>query len=129
MTNANKVRALGSVNSLAHIFALAQDLKAPKADAPKYVTPDLSQYIGFYHPFPWNSPYFVTSWGDTLAMLYLPAQSIKHNLYFYRHITVDEFELLQDGEPTGETITFERDASGVVTGMMNNGQHHSKVIE
>lgn len=124
MSNANKVRALAFVNSLIYIFELAQAIKAPKTGSP-----DLSQYIGFYHPFPWNSPYFVTSWGDKLAMLYLPAQSIKHNLYFYQHTSGDEFELLHDGKPTGETIKFQRESSGAVKGVMNNGQYHSKKIE
>lgn len=124
MTNANKIRALAYVNSLAHIFALAEDMQMPETNSP-----GLSEYIGFYHPFPWNSPYFVTSWGNRLAILYLPAQTVKHNLYFYEQVSPDKFELLENGIGTGEMLQFVRNTAGQITQVVNNGQGHIKLIQ
>ncbi len=123
LINANRVRAAAYVNGLIRILKNFESIE--KEGQPEL---DLSQYLGFYDPSPWNSEYYVGKWGGGLVLLYLPAGSLKHSMYFYQHVEGDVFQLIENGKPSDQQIVFLRDEKGNVTKIKNEGNFHYRVI-
>ena len=48
-------------------------------------------------------------------------------MYRYRKVGVDTFQMLQDGELSSEIIVFNRDNSGKVRSVTNDGSIHNKL--
>ncbi len=120
LVNANRVRALRYVNSVIEIFNKAESISQSKTKKN-----DLSEYAGFYDLTPWNSEYYISPWGDGLVALYLPTESVKYALYFYKHKEDDVFQLINEqNELTGEELIFHRNEIGIITKVRNEGNFH-----
>ncbi len=120
-TNANQVKALAYVNGLIELLNSAHSISAQTQ-----TTVDLSQYTGFYDPAPWNSPYYVSTWGSSLILMYLPSDSLRHALYLYQHVKGDVFEHVAQGQLTGQQIEFLRDEKGRVISILDGHNRHPK---
>lgn len=122
LINANRVHTPSYVNGLIDILKRAESIKQYQEE-----NIDLSQYTGFYDVNPWNSEYYVASWGSDLMLLYLPAQSLKYALQQYKHVEGDTFQLIEDGKLTDEKIKFLRDEENRVIKVKNGGNFHSRI--
>jgi len=122
LANANRVNTPLYVRGLIDILKRAETIEHEEKQEL-----DLSQYTGFYNVNPWNSEYYVASWGSDLMLLYLPAQSLKHALKRYQHVEGDTFQLVEKGELSGEKINFIRDKQGRVVKVKNGGNYHSRI--
>jgi CubicO group peptidase (beta-lactamase class C family) len=123
MTNANRVNTYSYVHGLIDIISRAE-LIEPEVKSGI----ELSKYTGFYDLKPWNSEYYVGSWGNGLVLLYLPAQSLKYALYHYKHVEGDTFQLIENGEVVDkEFIEFFRDKKGNIVKIKNGGNFHYRV--
>jgi len=120
IANANRVNTPKYVKGLIDILHRAESIEQEiKQDL------SLSQYTGFYNLNPWNSEYYVGSWGSGLVLLYLPAQSLKYSMYHYQHVQGDTFQLVEDGKVIDqEFIKFIRDKKGKVVKIKNGGNYH-----
>lgn len=88
---------------------------------------DLAKYTGFYNLNPWNSEYYVGSWGNGLMLMYLPAQSLKYALHYYQHVEGDTFQFVKNGKLSDEKIYFSRDEQGKVVTIKNEGNTHTRI--
>lgn len=121
-TSANGVRALAYVNNLNELLRQAEQV-----DFTKQTTTDLTEYQGFYDLRPWNSEYYVGKWGADIVLLYLPVNSIKYNLYRYKEVEKDTFQLFENGELKDETIRFNRNSENQIVSVTNDGGVHKKL--
>ena len=120
LINASGVRALRYVNGIIDILK-----KADPTNEQQTTQTDLSQYKGFYNLNPWNSEYYIGSWGSGLVALYLPAESLQYALYFYERKEDNVFQLLNEkNEPTTEELIFYRNDEGIINKVSNDGQFH-----
>ena len=69
LANANRFNTPSVINGLIEVLQRAESIERNTDQH------DLSQYTGFYDVNPWNSEYYVASWGNDLMFLYLPAHS------------------------------------------------------
>jgi len=122
LANANRLNTPSVINGLRDILKRAESIE-PNANHER----DLSEYTGFYNVNPWNSEYYVASWGMDLMFLYLPAQSLKYALQHFRHIEGDTFQLVEDGKLRNEKVNFIRDEHGQVIKVKNGGNYHSRM--
>ena len=134
LVNANRVRALAYVNGLINIIKRAERKMHKKANhnslrkknAGAIRNPDLTPYIGFYNVNPWNSEYYVTSWGDGLAVIYLPTESLKNSIQYFSYTGGDTFKLI-NGDKLGSQLKFFRDDKGRVVKVKNEGNYHYRI--
>jgi len=123
LANANRINTPSYVRGLVDILNRADSIE--QGVKPKL---DLSPYVGFYNLNPWNSEYYVASWGSDLMLLYLPAKSLKYAMYHYQHVEGDTFQLIEDGKVVDkEFIKFIRDEQGNIVKVKNGGNYHSRV--
>lgn len=123
-TNTNQVKALLYVNGLIEMLNTAKPILDNNS-----VSDSLSEYTGFYDPAPWNSQYYVSTWGDGLILMYLPSESLKHALYVYKRIEGEVFGHVVDGKFTGQEIAFLRDKQGKITSILDGGNRHPKAAD
>ena len=120
LVNANGVRALRYVNGIIDILNRVEPIGERQTNQK-----DLSELKGFYNLNPWNSEYYVGSWGTGLVALYLPSESLEYALYFYKHKRDKVFQLLNEkNEPTEEELIFYRTDEGTIDKVKNDGQYH-----
>jgi len=123
LANANRVNTPSYVRGLVDILNSADSIKQNVEQEL-----ELSPYIGFYNLNPWNSEYYVASWGSDLMLLYLPAKSLKYAMYRYQHVEDDTFQLIENGKVVDkEYIKFFRDEHGNVVKIKNGGNYHFRV--
>jgi CubicO group peptidase (beta-lactamase class C family) len=122
LVNANRVHTPSYVNGLIDILNRAESIEPEEAQGL-----ELSQYTGFYNLNPWNSEYYVGSWGSGLMLLYLPAQSLKYALHYYQHVEGDTFQLVENGKLSNEKIYFSRDKQGRIVTIKNEGNTHTRI--
>ncbi|MCJ8319162.1 MAG: beta-lactamase family protein [Colwellia sp.] len=131
LANANRVNTPKYVSGLIDIINRAESIELEFEENTKNEVEhdlDLSQYTGFYNLNPWNSEYYVGSWGTGLMLLYLPAQSLKYALYNYQHVEGDTFQLIENGKVVDqEYIKFIRNERGNIVKIKNGGNYHSRV--
>ena len=60
-------------------------------------------------------------------LLYLPADSLKHALYHYKHLHGDKFQLIKNGVLVNEYLNFIRDKSSKVAKVKNDENYHYKI--
>ncbi|MCH2058410.1 MAG: beta-lactamase family protein [Thalassotalea sp.] len=122
VTSANRVRALAYINNLKKVLTKASQI----TDSPD-VEKGFSEYEGFYDLNPWNSEYYIGSWGDDLMLLYLPVDSMDYALYQYKYMDEDTFQLIENGSLKDEVIKFNRDPQGVIVSVNSDGGIHPKI--
>ncbi|WP_157829023.1 serine hydrolase domain-containing protein [Colwellia sp. 75C3] len=132
LVNANRVYTPSYVKGLIELISRAESIEPelneePNTELKQEETLELAQYTGFYNLNPWNSEYYVGSWGSGLMLLYLPAQSLKYALQYYQHVDGDTFQLVKDGELSHEKIFFYRDEQGRVMKIKNEGNTHTRI--
>jgi len=123
LANANRVNTPSYVKGLIDILNRAKSIN-------KKVQPELnlSQYTGFYNLNPWNSEYYVGSWGSGLVLLYLPAKSLKYAMYNYQHLEADTFQLIENGKAVDqEFLQFIRNEQGKIVKVKNGGNYHYRI--
>lgn len=123
-TNANRVRAAAYVKGLSNILHLSeQNSKAPQSNL------TLTDYQGFYDPFPWNSQYYIAPWQGGLIAMYLPSESLDYALEVYQPKAKDVFAKVVNNKLTDEELRFERNSSGEVTHVISGGNTHPRKSE
>ena len=121
LINASGVKALRYVNGIIDILNKVKPTNEQQTEK----NTDLSEFKGFYDLNPWNSEYYIGSWGNGLVALYLPTESMKYATYYYKQKDDDVFELVNDkNEPMGEELIFYRNDEGRIIKVMNDGQYH-----
>ena len=88
---------------------------------------DFSDYVGFYSLMPWWGEEYISTWKGKLVGLRLPAEKPEKALTFYKHIEGDTFRRIRDNKELGETLTFERDASGKVYRLERHGNYSKRM--
>jgi len=100
-----------------------------KTAAPKdSVTPDLTDYTGYFSDQPWRSEFYVSTWEGKLVTLDLPSESPASSMTFFRHIEGDTFRRIRDDGELGETLVFERDNNGHIFRIKRHGNYSVKLI-
>ena len=84
---------------------------------------DLSQYVGYYDPKPWSSEEYIGTWNGDLVVLSLPSDKPAEAMTKFRHIEGDTFRRVRGDGELGETLTFERNASGAITRYIQHGNY------
>ncbi len=79
----------------------------------------LEDYVGHYSEQPWASEAVIEPWAGGLAVLGLPADKPGDDLEFLKPKGGDVFRRVRDDGSEAEEFTFQRDASGKVTGFMH----------
>ncbi|MBX2875201.1 MAG: hypothetical protein KTR30_23995, partial [Saprospiraceae bacterium] len=87
----------------------------------------LKEYVGYYNPMPWWSEEYISTWGDQLVVLGLPAEKPGNALTFLKHIEGDTFRRIRADKELGETIVFQRDRSGKVISYSQHGNYSQKI--
>jgi CubicO group peptidase (beta-lactamase class C family) len=100
-----------------------------KGEKPDVQAPsrDLSQYVGYYDPKPWSSEEYIGTWNGDLVVLSLPADKPAEALTKFRHIEGDTFRRVREDGELGETLVFERDASGKITRYIQHGNYTARI--
>ena len=100
-----------------------------KGEKPDVQAPsrDLSQYVGYYDPKPWSSEEYIGTWNGDLVVLSLPADKPAEALTKFRYIEGDTFRRVREDGELGETLVFERDASGKITRYIQHGNYTTRI--
>ncbi|MDH3244231.1 MAG: beta-lactamase family protein [Saprospiraceae bacterium] len=77
---------------------------------------DLIDYQGFYE-MENEEEWYVTSWENQLAVLPLPSSDPGETLTIYKPIDHDKFRRVRDDGELGETMYFNRDSEGKISGL------------
>ncbi len=109
------------------IYSILEKVPAPKEEDNTGDKKDLREYIGYYNPMPWWSEVYISTWGDKLVELTLPAENPAESMTFYKHIEGDTFRRVRDNDELGETLVFERDEEGNITRYKNHGNYVKKI--
>ena len=102
-------------------------LKKAKGKKRSETAVDLSPYTGIYNYQPWSPEVQVTDWFGQLALLYMPSGSPSNAMTLLKHEGDDTFSWTRDDGVRGDTVTFERDATGKVTKMWRHNNAAEKV--
>ena len=98
-----------------------------KAKAEVKDVKDFSDYVGYYSSQPWWGEEYISSWNGKLVSLGLPAEKPAEAMTFYKHVEGDTFRRERKNKELGETLIFERDASGKVVRMKRHGNYSEKI--
>ena len=102
------------------VFAILDKRKGyefkPPSPAPGV---DLEAYAGHYSQQPWGSESVLVPWAGGLALLQLPTDEPAEGVVVLKPKGGDVFRRVRDDGSEAEEITFQRDASGKVTGFMH----------
>lgn len=90
---------------LGHVDGLAPDPELPV---------NLADYQGYFDRQPWVSEVYIAPWEGRLVMLSLPTHDPGQGMTFFEHVEGDTFVRIRPDGESGETLTFERDATGKV---------------
>ncbi|MEE8340987.1 MAG: DUF3471 domain-containing protein [Candidatus Neomarinimicrobiota bacterium] len=88
---------------------------------------DLEQYVGYYDTMPWWGEVYISTWGDQLVSIDLPARKPADAMYFYEHVEGDVFRRVRDDDELGETMIFERDENDEITKFISHGYYSEKI--
>lgn len=119
-TNPNKYS-----NGIDAILSKVKAIEASKEGEAK--TDKLQDYVGYYNPMPWWSEEYISTWGDQLVVLGLPAEKPGNAMTFLKHIEGDTFRRIRSNKELGETIVFQRDQSGMVISYSQHGNYSMKM--
>ncbi len=89
----------------------------------------LEDFVGHYSQQPWGSEAVVEPWAGGLAILGLPADKPGDDLEFLKPKGGDVFRRVRDDGSEAEEFTFQRDASGKVTGFLHFSNTTKRVSE
>ena len=104
----------------AAVFAILDKRKGYEFKAPAPSTGvDLEAYSGHYSGQPWGSESVMVPWAGGLALLHLPSSDPASEITFLKPKGGDSFRRVRDDGSEAEEITFQRDASGKVTGFLH----------
>jgi len=101
----------------------AEDEARDQEEAP----PDLTPYLGAYSQQPWGGETAAIRWKGGLALMGLPTDTPVRAITRLKHVEGDVFRRIRSDDELGETIRFERDAQGRVTGFRQHGQFSVRV--
>ena len=88
--------------------------------------PDLKSYVGNYSSGVWGGENAIRIWGDQLASLFLPSDTLG-TITKLRHVEGDRFvRLSKDGEPL-EAVVFLRDDDGEVVGVRSHSSYAKRI--
>ncbi|HEY9006782.1 MAG TPA: serine hydrolase [Ohtaekwangia sp.] len=87
---------------------------------------DLEQYCGLYGFKPWGGEMIVSTWGDKLALLYMPNDNPK-NMVLASRVKDDTFRRVRDDGALGEEITFERNKAGKIIKIWRSSNYRLKL--
>ena len=123
MANANGVNVCRIAAQAFEILSPA--LKKAKADSSASSEPlgEIDRFTGTYSLSPWGGEVEVLRWEDGLAMVALPTDNPVEALSRLKHIEGATFRRIRDDDELGETVVFEMDPEGTVTGL----RQHSNV--
>ena len=88
---------------------------------------DLQEFSGYYNSMPWQSELYVSAWYGKLVMLGLPSESPAKSMTMFKHVDGDIFRRVRDDGELGETLVFERNATGQIKRCKNHGNYYSKI--
>lgn len=119
----NPAKYARGMDELLNKYKSAKELK--EDNVPKNM--NLQDYKGYYNPQPWGSEVYVAPWKGKLAMMDLPTDSPGRNLSLYKPVGKDTFRRIRDNGELGETVTFERDATGKITRFESHGNYTTRI--
>ncbi len=122
LINANRVFARKYVKGISDIISKV-------AEEPEKLPSEvhLQEYVGYYNLKPWNSEYYISTWGTGLVTLYLPTEDPANSIFFYEHVTGDVFQLVGGNGELGSQLIFQRNSDGEVFQVKNEGNYHLKM--
>jgi hypothetical protein len=72
---------------------------------------------------PWSSEMHVALWYGKLATIGFPTDSPADAMTLYKHVEGDVFRRVRKDGKLGETLVFERNASGQIIRMKSHGNY------
>ncbi|QJP34677.1 serine hydrolase [Nonlabens sp. Ci31] len=127
MINANGIRPEKYVNGINGIIKKIETPKKPQPTSDKIEKVNLQEFVGYYSPMPWRSEEYISTWGDKLVMLPLPADNPSKAMILFKHIEGDTFRRIRDNEELGETLVFERDQNGKIIQFERHGNYSRRL--
>jgi|AntRauMFilla1563_2_1112583.scaffolds.fasta_scaffold05405_2 CubicO group peptidase (beta-lactamase class C family) len=127
MINANGVNPIKYARGINEIINKVK-LPTKEAAAEDVVNKkNLQEFVGYYSPMPWRSEEYISTWGDKLVMLPLPADNPSKAMILFKHIEGDTFRRIRDNEELGETLVFERDQNGKIIQFERHGNYSRRL--
>lgn len=105
----------------AMITKACEDKPADKVD------PSLTPFCGLYGGQPWGSELAVSTWGDQLATMFLPADNPKNAMILWKRTQDNTFRRIRDDGEFGEELYFERDKDGRVQKLWWNSNYRYRI--
>jgi CubicO group peptidase (beta-lactamase class C family) len=91
------------------------------------VDTSLVPFCGLYGGQPWGSELAVSTWGDKLATMFLPADNPKHALILWNRTQDNTFRRIRDNGELGEELYFERDNDGRIQKLWWNSNYRYRL--
>ncbi|MBT1689488.1 serine hydrolase domain-containing protein [Dawidia soli] len=91
------------------------------------VDPSLTPFCGLYGGQPWGTELAVSTWGDKLATMFLPADNPKHAMILWKRTQDNTFRRIRDNGELGEELYFERDKDGGVQKLWWNSNYRYRI--
>lgn len=127
MINANGTNPGKYANGIDAILSKVKAAKSNTSTAGETKAEKLQEYVGYYSPMPWWSEEYISTWGDQLVVLGLPAEKPGNAMTFFKHIEGDTFRRIRADKELGETVVFQRDRNGKVISYKQHGNYSKKV--
>jgi CubicO group peptidase (beta-lactamase class C family) len=127
MINSSGTNPMKYVMGMHEILSKMAGKEAEAKTESKRPAKDLAEYTGYYNPMPWSSEEYIGTWNGDLVVLNLPAEKPAESLTRLRHIEGDTFQRVRDNGELGETLVFERDATGKITRYSQHGNYTVKI--
>ena len=109
------------------IAGILSKVKGSKKEESSEEQRDLLDFVGYYSAMPWWGEVYISTWGDRLVALGLPAEKPGESMTFYKHIEGDTFRRIRDDEELGETLVFERDENGKIIHYKQHGNYSKRI--
>ena len=127
MINSSGTDPMKYVMGMYAILSKMSEKDTPEKQGAQTSSKDLSPYVGYYNPKPWSSEEYIGTWNGDLVVLSLPADKPAEAMTKFRHIEGDTFRRVREDGELGETLTFERNATGTITRYIQHGNYTLKI--
>lgn len=87
----------------------------------------LDDFTGVYDGQPWSSEYYAIPWAGGLIQISPDEEEPGNRIWRLKPIGGDVFRVLTDKGEERETVTFQRDRAGKVTGFVQHGNMNRRV--
>lgn len=128
MINASGTNPQKYIDGIIDIMSKIEDPESDENTKEISMHFDSEEYVGYYSGQPWLSEYYVAEWQGKLVTLDLPTDDPIESMTFFKPVSKDTFQRIREDEGLGETLKFDRDASGQIYRFKRHGNYSVKMM-